>query len=283
MPQLPCLPSFLLLRRLTDRELWTRSRIPSASKSSQSCHRISWLLILPVALLRRVLGVFARREFAVLDVVCIKFRVVLPLFGKVIQRKNRGDRTDRHAGPKIDAFHGINVELGDLIEARTAVIVSRVFLRVNAIYGAGIHAGGVFCPNAGFGNDIGHGPPPLCRSTHYASAREDSSGGQGFPLSRRRIRSSRNGRIITHQLTTFPPPSRIGNEKSPYRNLGRKHFFSTHDFTNLRPRIYRNKAFRVVKICCHCFRTRDGLPHLRTGSEPKPQGSARGGGSGLLV
>src|SRR6266851_3744682 len=97
------------------------------------------------------------------------------------------------------------------------------------------------------------GPPPLCRSTHYASAREDSSGGQGFP-----------------------PPSRIGNEKSPYRNLRRKHFFSTHDFTNLRPRIYRNKAFRVVKICCHCFRTRDGLPHLRTGSEPKPQGSSRG-------
>src|SRR6266849_404398 len=135
-------------------------------------------------------GVFARREFAVLDVVCIKFRVVLPLFGKVIQRKNRGDRTDRHAGPKIDAFHGINVELGDLIEARTAVIVSRVFLRVNAIYGAGIDASGVFCPNAGVGNDIGHGPPPLCRSTHYASAREDSSGGQGFPQSRCRIRCS---------------------------------------------------------------------------------------------
>src|SRR5712692_6269403 len=110
MPQLPCLPSFLSLRRLTDRELWTRSRLPSASKSSQSCHRISWLLILPVALLRRVLGVFARREFAVLDVVCIKFRVVLPLFGKVIQRKiAETGQTGTQA-----AFHGINVELGDL-------------------------------------------------------------------------------------------------------------------------------------------------------------------------
>jgi hypothetical protein len=75
------------------------------------------------------------------------------------------------------------VELADLIEARTAVIVSRVFLRVNTIYGAGIDAGGVSCPNAGFGNDIGHGPPPLSRSTHYASAPEDSSGGQGFPQS----------------------------------------------------------------------------------------------------
>jgi hypothetical protein len=69
-----------------------------------------------------VLGIFFWREFAVLDVACIKFCVVLPLFGKVIQRKNRGDRTDRHASATIDAFHGINIELGDLIEARTTVI-----------------------------------------------------------------------------------------------------------------------------------------------------------------
>jgi len=31
---------------------------------------------------------------------------------------------------------------------------------VNAIYGAGIHAGAIFDPDAGFGNDIGHIPSP---------------------------------------------------------------------------------------------------------------------------
>ncbi len=31
-----------------------------------------------------------------------------------------GDRADRHAGPTIDALYGIDVELRDLIEARTA-------------------------------------------------------------------------------------------------------------------------------------------------------------------
>jgi hypothetical protein len=31
---------------------------------------------------------------------------------------------------------------------------------VDAIYGAGIDAGGVFCPDARFGNNEGHKPPP---------------------------------------------------------------------------------------------------------------------------
>jgi hypothetical protein len=30
---------------------------------------------------------------------------------------------------------------------------------MDAIYWAGIDAGGVFCPDAGFGNDVGHKPP----------------------------------------------------------------------------------------------------------------------------
>src|SRR6266852_1390551 len=218
MPQLPCLPSFLLLRRLTDRELWTRSRIPSASKSSQSCHRISWLLILPVALLRRVLGVFARREFAALDVVCIEFRIVLPLFGKVIQRKNRGDRTDWHAGPTIDAFHGINVELGDLIEARTAVIVSRVFLRVNAIYGAGIDASGVFCPNAGFGNDIGHGHLPMSLHTLCLCERRFKQR-TGIPAVKVQNTLSQEWPNHRSRINDIPPTSRIGNEKSPVMKI----------------------------------------------------------------
>jgi catechol 2,3-dioxygenase-like lactoylglutathione lyase family enzyme len=39
------------------------------------------------------------------------------------------------------------------------------FLGVDAIYGAGIDAGSVLCPDAGFGNDVGHGPPPPSLST----------------------------------------------------------------------------------------------------------------------
>jgi hypothetical protein len=34
---------------------------------------------------------------------------------------------------------------------------------VDAIYGTGVDAGGVFRSDAGFGNDIGHRPPPPIR------------------------------------------------------------------------------------------------------------------------
>ena len=53
---------------------------------------------------------------------------MLPFFGQVIQRKNRGDRADRNARPTIDALYGIDVELRNLIEARTGVVVRRVLL-----------------------------------------------------------------------------------------------------------------------------------------------------------
>jgi hypothetical protein len=33
---------------------------------------------------------------------------------------------------------------------------------VNAVNGAGIDAGGVLRPNAGFGDDVCHGPPQSC-------------------------------------------------------------------------------------------------------------------------
>src|ERR1019366_5503819 len=38
---------------------------------------------------------------------------------------------------------------------------------MDAIYGAGIDAGGVFGPDAGFGNDIGHGHLPLSEPTVF--------------------------------------------------------------------------------------------------------------------
>ena len=108
-----------------------------------------------------VLGVLFRREFAGLDVAFVQFRVLLPLLGQVIDRKNRRDGADRNAGAAIDAFHGINVELGNVVEGCPSVVIGRVLLRVYAIYGAGIDTGRVLYPDAGFGNDICQGSLPL--------------------------------------------------------------------------------------------------------------------------
>ncbi len=108
-----------------------------------------------------MLGVFFGGEFAGFDVAFVQFRILLPLLGQVIQCKNRRDGADGNAGAAIDTFHGINVELGDVVECCPAVVISRVLLGVYAIYGAGIDAGGVLCPDAGFGNNICDGLPPL--------------------------------------------------------------------------------------------------------------------------
>ena len=109
-----------------------------------------------------MLGVFFGREFASLHVAFVQFRILLPLLGQVVQRKNRGHRTDRYTGAAIDAFHGINVELGNVVEYGAAVVIGRILLGVDAINGTGVDAGGIFGPDAGFGNDKGHmSPPPI--------------------------------------------------------------------------------------------------------------------------
>ena len=64
----------------------------------------------------------------------------------------------------------ISCELRYLIEARTNVAMGRVFLGVDAIYGAGSDAGGVFCSDARFGDDVCQGPPPPSLSP-YASGK----------------------------------------------------------------------------------------------------------------
>ena len=108
-----------------------------------------------------VFGELCGREFAALDVACVDLRKVLPLLGQVIQRENRGHWADRHTGSTVDALDGIDVELRDFIEVGTAIIVGRAFLWVDAIYGAGIDAGGVLYSDAGLGNDVRHRPPPF--------------------------------------------------------------------------------------------------------------------------
>src|SRR5262249_8936104 len=49
------------------------------------------------------------------------------------------------------------------VERGPAVVIGRVLLGVDAIYGTGVHASRVFRSDAGFGNDIGHRPPPPIR------------------------------------------------------------------------------------------------------------------------
>ena len=123
-------------------------------------------------LLRRVLGELLGCEFARLDVAFVEFRILLPFLRQVVQRENRGYRADRDAGATINAFHRINVELRNAVECGPTIVISRVLLGVDAIYGTGVDAGGVFRFDAGFGNDIGHRPPPPIRTYGMPPARK---------------------------------------------------------------------------------------------------------------
>jgi len=123
-------------------------------------------------LLDLVLGELFRRELAGLHVALVEFRILLPLLGKVVQGENRGYRADWDTGATIDAFHRINVELGNVVERRTTVVISRVLLGVDAIYGTGVDAGGVFGSDAGFGDNVGHRPPPPIRIYGMPSGRK---------------------------------------------------------------------------------------------------------------
>src|SRR5207253_403855 len=84
------------------------------------------------------------------------------------------DRAHRYAGPTINALHGIDVQLRDLIEARATVIIGCVLLRVDAIYGTGIDTSGVLCPDTGFGRSEERRVGKECRyrcSTWFSSRR----------------------------------------------------------------------------------------------------------------
>src|SRR5207237_10194429 len=102
-------------------------------------------------------------EFAPWDVARVDLRKMLPLLGQVIQRENRGDRADGDARAAIYALDRINVKLRDFVECWPTVVVGRVLLGVNAIYGAGVDTSGVVHPDAGLGNDICHRPPPASK------------------------------------------------------------------------------------------------------------------------
>src|ERR1700692_470180 len=92
----------------------------------------------------------ARRQLLSPEVFRIPLGIFLPLFRQVVQREDGRDWTHGNASATVDAFHGINVE--HLFRPELV----GVFLGMNAIHRTGIDTGGVFGPNAGLGNDVGH-------------------------------------------------------------------------------------------------------------------------------
>jgi hypothetical protein len=92
-------------------------------------------------------------------------RVALPLFGQVLKSENRRDRADRDARAAIDAFDGIDIELRNAIEA------GFVLARVDAVYGAYVHARGILCARAWFGDYISHSKSPLVQNLRLQQER----------------------------------------------------------------------------------------------------------------
>ena len=84
------------------------------------------------------------------EILCVALGVALPLLRKIIKGKNRRHRAHRNAGAAINAFDGINIE--HLFRGEFLTI----FLGMNAIDRAGVHAGVVFGADARFCYDISH-------------------------------------------------------------------------------------------------------------------------------
>ena len=90
-----------------------------------------------------------QRELSTLHIACIRFRILFPFFGQLLKWKDRRHRADRNAGTAINALDGINVELLNFIEGRTAILIAGVLLRVDAVHRTSIYTGGIFDPDAG--------------------------------------------------------------------------------------------------------------------------------------
>src|SRR5205814_7700362 len=119
--------------------------------------------------------------FSTLHVTCVQFCVLFPFFWQVFEWEDRRHRTDGNASAAINTLDGINVKLLNIIEAGTAIVIAGVLLWVNAVYGTGIHAGGILHSNTGLCNHISHRPPPF--------------NSKAMPLEKR-IQQGRGGRLL---------------------------------------------------------------------------------------
>src|SRR5258707_7397709 len=82
-------------------------------------------------------------------------RETAPFLGQIFERKDGGHWTHRNACAAIDAFRGMDVKLRFRGEFRL------ILARMNAVHRADIHAGGVFCADAGLGDHVSHSRSPL--------------------------------------------------------------------------------------------------------------------------
>src|SRR6266478_147257 len=96
----------------------------------------------------------ASQRIGLLPLFCIPIAVdrreTVPLFRQIFERKNSRHRTDRDTRAAVDAFRGMDIQL------RFALEIRFILARMNAVHGADIHTGGVFCADAGLGNHVSH-------------------------------------------------------------------------------------------------------------------------------
>lgn len=84
------------------------------------------------------------------EVLGVFLRKVAPLFWQIVESEDRGNRANGDAGTTVDAFDGIDVQDFDLFKSRI------VLFGVNAVYRAGVNAGGILGAYAGFSDYICH-------------------------------------------------------------------------------------------------------------------------------
>src|SRR5271156_5922066 len=83
-------------------------------------------------------------------IVCVDWSIGRPLFREIFEGEDGGYGADGDAGAAVDAFDGIDVQ------PRFGVVAGFVFAGVDAVYGAHVHAGGIFCADAGLGDYVSH-------------------------------------------------------------------------------------------------------------------------------
>jgi hypothetical protein len=107
------------------------------------------LILLVATYLAARLSILFWREFAPLDVARVDLVKCFHFSGKSSGPKiAETGQTGTHARQSIHSM-GINVKLRDFVECGATVVVGRVLLGVDAIYGAGVDAGGVLHPMQG--------------------------------------------------------------------------------------------------------------------------------------
>src|SRR5262245_49027171 len=92
----------------------------------------------------------ARRLLPVLVPVRVDLDVLLPLLGNEVVLEDRLDRTDRLAGPAVDA--GLRIDVEQLLGREIRLVLGGV----DAVHGTYTHTCGVLGSNAGFSDRVGH-------------------------------------------------------------------------------------------------------------------------------